>query len=135
MTKYVDICNLVYFIDIKSVKAYKGKKFENSYLYYHDALSTMTDNDCIKWMDDKGILKWWICPVLCLNNMVTIVDESGNEKVRIKYTRRPVGYCPEAMPLDNLLFWDLCYLYNLNVTLMYMLPCTDPHKSSKQHQI
>ena len=96
MTKYVNICNLVLFIDSKTTKAYKGTKFKHTYLWYHDALSTMTDNDCMKWMEDEGILKRWIQPILDLNDVVIIVDENGNEKLSKKYAGRPVGDCSEC---------------------------------------
>ena len=48
-----------------------------------------------------------------------------------KYTGRHVGDCPEAMPLDNLLFQDVRCFYNLHVTFTSMIPCTDPHRFSK----
>ena len=84
MSKYVDIRDLVRHIDKQSGKVFIGTKYQDSYLFYHDALSTMPDKDCLDWMEEEGILKRWIGPELGLNNQITIVDQDGNEKI-IKY--------------------------------------------------
>ena len=91
----------------------------------------MTDKDCINWMEQEGILKRWIRPVLGCNDEIVIVDENGVEKSNTRYSGRPVGNCMELMPLDNSLFHDTRTSADLHVTLTCMLPCTDPHRFSK----
>ena len=49
MTRYIEMCDLlVWHIDNKSAKAYKGTKYKSTYIWYHDAESAMTDNDYIE---------------------------------------------------------------------------------------
>ena len=131
MTKYCCIKDLVLHIDAATKDAFKGTKYEDSYLIYHDALSTMCDKDCKKWMDEVGILKRWIRPVLGLNDEIIIVDENGIAKRNIHYSGRPVGDCPETMPLDNSLFRDFRCSFDFHVTMTCMLPRTDPRRFSK----
>ena len=101
MTKYCNIKDLVLHINAKFSKAFQGTRYEETYLFYHDALTTMTDKDCIDWMEEKGILKRWIHPVLGLNDLIIVKDGNGNEESSKNYVGRPLGDCPEAMPLDN----------------------------------
>ena len=131
MSKYCDIRDLVLHIDRESREAFKGTPFEESYLFYHDALTTMTDDECKEWMESKGILKRRIYPVLGLNDIIVITDSEGNEKTSKHYAGRPVGDCPELMPLDNSLFRDLRCSFDEHVTLTSMAPRTEPRRFSK----
>ena len=47
MSKYCDICDLVRHIHGETRNTFKGTKHENTYLFYHDALITMTHKDCL----------------------------------------------------------------------------------------
>ena len=112
-------------------EAFKGTPFEESYLFYHDALTTMTDDECKEWMEGKGILKRWIRPVLGLNDLIIVTDNEGNEKRSKNYAGRPVGDCPELMPLDNSLFRDFRGSFDEHVTLTSMAPRIEPRRFSK----
>ena len=57
MSKYCDIRDLVRHIHDTTRDAFKGTKHEQTYQFYHDALITMTDKDCLEWMEQEGILK------------------------------------------------------------------------------
>ena len=131
MTKFVSIKDLVIHIHDKTKEAYKGTKYEDTYLFYHDALITMTDKDCIDWMEREGIRKRWIRPELGLNDEIVIVDTNGKATTNKRYKGRPVGDCPEAMPLDNSLFRDLRCSFDTHVVLTCMLPQDDARRFSK----
>ena len=131
MTKYCDVRDLVRHIHDSTRDAFKGTRYETSYLFYHDALISMTDKDCLDWMEEEGILKRWIRPVLGCNDEIIVVDANGNEKRSTRYKGRPVGDCTETMPPDNSLFRDVCCSFDLHVTLTSALPCNDPRCFSK----
>ena len=131
MKQYCCIKELVRHVDNKSREAFKGTKYEESYLFYHDALITMTDSDCIEWMRQEGILKRWILPELGLNDEIVITDNEGKVKRSTRYKGRPVGDCPEAMPQDNSLFRDLRTSFDTHIVLTCMLERDDPRRFSK----
>ena len=85
MKKYCCIKELVRHIHNETRLAFKGTKYESTYLFYHDALSTMTDIECREWMEEEGILKRWILPALGCNDAIVIVDVDGNEKTNINF--------------------------------------------------
>ena len=58
-------------------------------------------------------------------------DENGNEKRSTNYAGRPIGDCPELMPLDNSLFRDPRCSFDEHVTLTCMAPRTEPWRFSK----
>ena len=66
-------------MDSATRNAFKGTKYKKSYLFYHNALISMTNKDCINWMREEDILKKWILPELGVNNKIAIVDEHENE--------------------------------------------------------
>ena len=78
--------DLVLHVMEETKKAYKGTKYEDTYLFYHNALSQMTDNETIEWMRAEGLLHRWIRPVLGLNDSITV-----GEKTSDNYAGRPVG--------------------------------------------
>ena len=131
MKKYCCICELVTHIHDKTRDAFKGTRYEQTYLFYHDALITMTDKDCLAWMEEKGYLERWILPVLGCNNEIIIENENGVPKINKNYKGRPVGDCMELMPLDNSLFRDLRTCFDMHVTLTSILPSTDLRRFSK----
>ena len=90
-----------------------------------------TPNLQTSWSEIFGILKRCIRLVLGLNDLIIVKDENGNEKRSTNYAGRPIGDCPELMPLDNSLFRDLRYSFNEHVTLTCMAPHTEPRRFSK----
>ena len=80
MKKYCCIKDLVLHIHEETRKAFKGTRYESTYLFYHDALTTMTDIECRDWMEEEGILKRWILPECGCNDFITVADVDGNEK-------------------------------------------------------
>lgn len=60
-----------------------------------------------------------------------VVDENGNEKRSTHYKGRPVGDCPEIMPLDNSLFRDFRCCFDDHVVLTSMAPREYPRRFSK----
>ena len=95
--------NIVTHVVLESKKLYEGTQYEDSWMFYHDALSLMTDKSCVEWMkkqhiDESNTISYydkWILPVLGLNDEYT------------RYKGRPIGNSPEMMPLDNCLNKDL----------------------------
>jgi predicted flap endonuclease-1-like 5' DNA nuclease len=49
----VCITHLIEHIESTTKAAYKGTKYESTYLWSHDALSQMIDNSCVEWMKKK----------------------------------------------------------------------------------
>ena len=131
MNKYCNVRDLVNYINNTAKDTFKNTKYAESYLFYHDALISMTDKDCLEWMEQEGILKRWIRPELGCNDEIVICDDEGNTKVNTRYSGRPVGNCMELMPLDNSLFRDTRTAADLHVSLTCMLPRHDPRRFSK----
>ena len=88
MSRYCNVRDLVCFMYDAMRDAFKGTKYEETYLFYHKALISMTDKDCNDWMRKEGILKRWILPELGMNDENVILDEDGNEKQSIRYSGR-----------------------------------------------
>ena len=130
MKKYCCIRELVVHLHDKTRDAFKGTRYEQTYLFYHDALITMTDKDCMAWMQQEGYLEHWILPVLGCNDEIIIADGDGNLKINKKYKGRPVGDCMELMPLDNSLFRDFRTCFDMHITLTSILPRTDVRRFS-----
>ena len=131
MKKWVCVTDLVMHIYETTQNIYKGTKYEDTFLFYHDALTQMTDKDCLNWMKKKGILNRWIRPVLGLNDEIIVTDADGKVKKSTRYKGRPVGDCPELMPLDNSLFRDLRTSVDQHVGITSMLPRDDKRRFSK----
>ena len=93
---------MVTHIVCESEKIYANTPFKDSWMFYHDALSLMTANDCREWMktqkisEDSDVTFYdkWILPQHGLNNGLQ------------RFKDRPVGNSPEMMPLDNCLNKD-----------------------------
>ena len=126
------VTELVEHIDRTTAAIYKGTQFEKTYVWAHDALSQMTDNDCKAWMKDKGYWKHWITPVLECNDEVTVFDPKKNKTVTSRnYKERPVGDQPEMMPLDASLNWDIDSSLNMHSLLTAHLDKTHKYKFRK----
>ena len=131
MSKYCDVCNLVCHIHDKINMLSRVLNMKTLTFFYHNMLITMIDKDCLVWIEQEGILHCWIWLILGLKNTIVIVDEEGDEKTNSRYCGRPVGSCPELMPLDNSLFPDIRTSADLHISLTCMLPCIDPHRFNK----
>eukprot|EP00984_Skeletonema_dohrnii_P020196 scaffold9773_cov131-Skeletonema_dohrnii-CCMP3373.AAC.1 len=98
---FVCITDLVKWIVMETKKLYPG---DDGWMFYHDALSQLTQAACIEWMrktivpgETKSVLSHWIHSEKGLN------DNVGNGTWKI----RPPGNRAEFMPLDNSLNQDL----------------------------
>lgn len=74
-TGVVCITELVKHIVIQTQTLYKNTRFANAYYFYHDALSQLTHESCVKWMkltkipgEDVCIYSRWVKPELGLND-------------------------------------------------------------------
>ena len=86
----------------------KNIKLEGKALFYHNALSQLTEKKTLEWMKnnkigEKKIYEMWIKPVLGCNDEIELDDGSSPTN----YAGRPVGNSPEFMPLDNSLNNDI----------------------------
>ena len=71
----------------------KGTKFEDNWMFYHDALTLMTGADTKKWMEEKDYLRRWILPTTDLYDNLPILKN--------KFGTNPIGNSPEFMPWDD----------------------------------
>eukprot|EP00957_Ditylum_brightwellii_P032775 2484663-Ditylum_brightwellii.AAC.1 len=49
-------------------EAFEDTIHKDDFLFYHDALSLMTNKESLEWMREKNILKHWILPEEGLNS-------------------------------------------------------------------
>ena len=118
LTRVRCVTELVEHIDKHTKAAYKGTPFEDTYVWAHDALTQMYDDECKAWMKEKGYWKRWITPVLECNDVIEVFDPVKKKTVKSKsYSERPVGDQPELMPLDASLNWDIDTSLNMHVLL------------------
>lgn len=116
-TGVVCITELVKHIVLQAQRLYKSTRFANAYYFYHDALSQLTHESCVKWMkttiipgEDVCIYSRWVKPELGLN------DQFGK-----RWWERPIGNSPEMMPLDNSLNQDIHEAVRGNVAFSLVL--------------
>ena len=114
MAKYCCITKLIQHIHNKSANLFKGTKYENSWYYYHDALSLKTAKATVTWMKNNGVYSRWLLPLEI--NMGTV------------YENRPVGNSPEMMPMDNTLNKDHDDEVRFHISLTSHLKEDDPKK-------
>ena len=131
MKKYCCITELVTHMNNAAKEAFQGTKYQETYLFYHNALTSMCNKDCHQWMEERDILKHWVLPELGLNNEAITENEDCEIIKSKRYAHRLVGDCAEAMPLDNSLFRDLRTSLDIHVTLTSLLPKDDPRRFSK----
>ncbi len=87
---------------VKQKKCYQNTEHSDTYMFYHDASSLLTANQCVEWMkkqkipgEELVVYDRWIKPELGLNNHISM------------FGGRPPGYSPKLMPLDNSLNQDI----------------------------
>ena len=131
LRNYLPVSDLITHMAKCTTEAMKGTEFEGRGLFYHDALSQLTEKETRKWMNSNtfdGRTYWsmWITPVLGCNDIV----KGENGKLVKCYSLRPVGNMPETMCLDNSLIQDVHTNVKSNVGATYFLPDNDTRKFS-----
>lgn len=129
LSKFCCVKDLVLHIDRESREAFQGTKHEEDYVFYHDALTQMTDIKCTNWMKEEGLYHRWIKPELGCNNEVE-EEKNGQMVKRRCYKGRPTGNSPELNPLDNSCFRDFRTNLSLNVAATWHLERDDKRKFS-----
>ena len=130
LSAYCCVKDLVRHINEETKALYKGTQYQDTYLFYHDALTQMSDSRCVEWMKQEGIYAKWIKPELGCNNEIFANNKHGVLTRNTRYSGRPVGNSPELNPLDNSL---LCYFrlnLLLNVATTWQLDKDDERKFS-----
>ena len=122
LSKYASVKQLVIHIDTCTKETYKDTPFAETYQWYHDALSQLTDPKCVKWMKEQGYYDRWIKPELGCNASVLAENKKGLFTSNTRYACRPVGNTPEGNPLDNSCFHDTRVSLGLNVCC-HIAPC------------
>ena len=98
-------------------------------IFFHDALTQMSDSCCVQWMKEVGVYSRWIKPELGCNDVI-VAMKNGEMKTNTRYKGRPVGNSPELCPLDNSCFRDFRTNLSLNVAATWKLPRSDLRKFS-----
>ena len=98
MKQYVCITTMIEHIVVSSAAMYKGTQYEDTWVFYHDALSLMTAKETIEWMIQKDYYRRWILPAKGLHQ---------DDKTLVYYWFRPCGNSPENMPWDTSLNQDV----------------------------
>ena len=125
------VSDLIIHMAKSTTEAMKGTVYEGHGLFFHDALSQLTEKETTRWMknnmhEGRTYYSMWITPVLGCNECFEI--ENGK---RIKcYAHCPVDNMPEAMCLDNSLIQDLHTRVASNVGETYFLPDNNEQKFS-----
>jgi len=97
----------------------KGTKHEDNWHFYHDALTMMTSNETLEWMEKKDWLKHWTLP-----------KHDLNKHIKCYRVPRPIGNNPGAMPWDNSLNKDHDDIVLRHVAATALLPPDDPRTFS-----
>jgi hypothetical protein len=88
MSPYVCVTKMIKHIVAKSAWMFEGTKYEDSWVFYHDAPSLMTAKETIEWMKEKGCHEQWLLPVMGLHSddpnlkaYLGTIPESGPENM------------------------------------------------------
>lgn len=119
MKALTNVHDLVTHIVQTGINRRVGTKHADDWHFYHDALSMMTSNETMEWMERKGWLKCWILPKHGLN-------------AHLKHYKayRPIGNNMRAMPWDFVLNKDHDDIALRHVAATCLLPDDDPRKFS-----
>ena len=118
---FVSVTDVVNHIVEASAAVMKGTQHEDDWVFYHDALTIMSNNPLRNYMRDKGILHRWILPQQKLHD---------DDDTLSRYKDRPPGDSPELMPWDNNLNQDVHAAVKLHINATDVLDKTDPNKFS-----
>jgi hypothetical protein len=97
------ITNFVKHMVMEAKKCYANTHHENTYLIYHNALTQITHESCVKWM------KMTYVPgeiELVYSRYINPLNGLNDSFVR-QWAGRLLGNTPKVMPLNNSLFWDM----------------------------
>jgi hypothetical protein len=119
MSPYVCVTKMIAHIVEESAMIFQGTKYEDSCVFYHDALSLMTAKETIEWMKEKGYHKGWLLPVMGLHS-----DDPDLKA----YLGTIPGRGPENMLWDLSLNKDVHEDTNRLVVLTHELAGGDPRK-------
>ena len=112
---YSCVTRLIEHIMMASATVFAGTAYEDSWLFYHDALSQMTNKETVEWMKTKDYYKRWLTPANGLN--------AGTV-----YANRPTGDSPELMCMDASLNKDVDDVVARGVVATSHLPDDDVRK-------
>ena len=119
------VTDLIRHMAIMTNNALMGTKYEGKGLFFHDALSQLTERETVEWMKNndnningKNLYDMWIKPELGCNNEIRMRDGTINKR----FARRPVGNQPEVQPLDNSLNNDIKQAIDTQHAATYFLP-------------
>jgi hypothetical protein len=115
LKSHVCVTTLIQHIVDASMECMRGTKYEDSWVFMHDALIQMTCKSTIQWMKKIGIYHRWILPELDLN-------------IGTIYAGRPVGNSPEFMPWDSSLNKDVDDAFHRHRQLTIRLAPDSPYK-------
>jgi hypothetical protein len=119
LSPYVCVTKMIEHIVAESALMFQGTKHEDSWVFYHDALSLMTAKEIVEWMKEKGLHKQWLLPVMGLH-----FDDPDLKS----YLSTIPGNGPENMPWDLSLNKDSHENTNRHVVLTHELADDDPKK-------
>ena len=94
-------------------RIHKGGPYEDSWVFYHDALSQMTDSACKDWMKAEGFWKHWLVTRAGCNDLIKRKDG----KTSTDYGERVPGNNPEGNGWDSHLNNDVKDILNLHVAM------------------
>ena len=125
------VSDLINHMAVESTEIMKDTIYKGKALFYHDALSQLTEKRTVEWMKnnkigERQIYDLWIKPVLDCNNEIVLRDGTVNKN----YAGRPVGNSPEFMPLDNSLNQDIHCAARAQVSATRFLPKDHPQRFS-----
>ena len=131
LRNYLPVSDLIIHMAKCTTDAMRGTEFEGRGLFFHDALSQLTEKDTREWMktntfDGRTYWSMWITPVLGCNDCI----KNEKDKLIKCYALRPVGNMPEIMCLDNSLNQDIHANVDANVGATNFLPNNDERKFS-----
>ena len=119
MKASTNVQDLVTHIVTAGTERRKGTKHEDEWCFYHDALSLMTSNETMEWMERKKWLKHWILPQHDLNGHIPCCQNP-----------RPIGNNMPGQPWDEALNKDHDDVVLRHVAATSLLANDDPRKFS-----
>jgi hypothetical protein len=120
MSPYICVTKMIEHIVAESASMFKGTPYEDSWVFYHDALPLMMAKETVEWTKEKGFHKrCWLLPVMGLHS------DDPNLKA---YLEKIPGSGPENMPWDLSLNKDAHEDTNRHVVLTHELADEDPKK-------
>ena len=92
------VSDMIHHMAQETSNALKDTKYEGKALFYHDALSQLTEAKTIEWMEKnecegRKLIDMWIRPVLGCNDEITL---SNGKKTKV--------YAPSLTPISAQLF-------------------------------